>query len=63
MEKVLVNSTKYTSDDEFYDSEFYKPVGTREDGLKEIKFADDLKISARESVFLKQINVTTNEIP
>jgi hypothetical protein len=64
MEKVLVNSTKYTSDDEFYDSEFYKlPVGTREEGLKEIKFADDLKITARESAFLKKINVTTNEIP
>ena len=46
MEKVL-NSTKYTSDDEFYDSEFYSNCRTREDGLKEIKFADDLKISAR----------------
>ena len=32
----------------------FTTVGTREDGLKEIKFADDLKISARESVFLNK---------
>ena len=65
-DKILVNSTKYTSSDEFYDSELYKiRIGTREGGKIDVihKFGDDLKVQKRDSVFIKSQNITTNDIP
>lgn len=64
-DKVKINSTKYTSStDEYYDSELYKlKITTREEGEKTHLFDDDLKITSNSSVFIKERNLTTNEIP
>lgn len=63
-EKVLVNTSKYNNPDEFYDSELYKvTIGTREDGAVVHTFGDDITVTKRDSVFIKERNITTNEIP
>jgi hypothetical protein len=63
-EKVLVNTSKYNNPDEFYDSELYKvTIGTREDGAVVHTFGDDITVTKRDSVFIKDRNLTTNEIP
>ena len=63
-DKILVNSTKYTTTDEFYDSELYKiKIGTREGTDAIHKFGDDLKVLKRDSIFVKSQNITTNDIP
>jgi hypothetical protein len=63
-EKVLINSSKYDYQDDSYDAELSSlPYTSREDGKSKIIFADNLNITTRENVFLKEINVTTNEIP
>jgi len=62
--KILVNSSKYTVPDDYYDDILYSiDVDTREDGTVKIKFGDDLNVDVRENVFIKSRNVTTNNLP
>ena len=62
--KVLVNSSKYTVPDEYYEDALYNiKVVTREDGTVIHKFGDDLEVNARESIFLKSKNLHTANIP
>lgn len=64
-EKIIVNSSKYTySADEEYDSDLYKlEIGTRQEGSKTLTFGDDVYVTTRETVFLSDRNITTNEVP
>ena len=63
-EKVLVNSSKYTVPDEYYNDLLYSiNITTREDGVVQYKFGDDLVVDVRDNVFLKSRNIHTNNIP
>lgn len=63
-DKVIVNSSKYTVPDEYYNDLLYSvKINTREDGTVEYKFGDDLTVSKRDSVFLKSRNIHSNNIP
>jgi hypothetical protein len=64
-DKILINSTKYTTTDDLYDNDLYKlSIGTREETTDLVyKFGDDLKVKKRDSVFIKSQNITTNDIP
>ena len=64
-DKILINSTKYTTTDDLYDNDLYKlSIGTRQETTDVVyKFGDDLKVKKRDSVFIKSQNITTNDIP
>lgn len=63
-EKILVNSSKYTVPDEYYNDALYSiDIVTRADGTVTYKFGDDLFVDTRENVFIKSRNIHTNNIP
>jgi hypothetical protein len=63
-DKILINSTKYTTTNDLYDNDLYKlSIGTRETTDVVYKFGDDLKVKKRDSIFVKSQNITTNDIP
>ena len=64
-DKILINSTKYTTTNDLYDNDLYKlSIGTRQETTDVVyKFGDDLKVKKRDSVFIKSQNITTNDIP
>lgn len=63
-DKVLVNSTKYESGNDYYDAEYYKiNITTREDGAVTHKFGDDLLIPARNPTLIPERNITSTNIP
>jgi len=63
-EKVLVNSSKYTVPDEYYNDILYNiQIVTREDGTVVHKFGDDLEVNVRDNVFIKSKNLHTANIP
>lgn len=62
-DKVLINSSKYTSPDEIYDSQFAKlTITTRADGPVDYQFINQLPINTREPVFLKDKQITSSDI-